>query len=110
MTGMEKGNRHRRMYGKRALEGLRYELRKNSLCIRFGVKGLGILVSGIAFFACIFSFLLLEFPGVQEQNFCKFGRGFCTINRSLKPLLNQSRQVADVVQMRMGEDHRFQVI
>ena len=68
MTGVEKGNRHRRVYGEGFFERLRDELWKNSLCIRFGVEGLGILVSGIAFFACIFCFFLLELSGVQQQN------------------------------------------
>ena len=63
---MEKGHCYRRMNVKGFFEGLRDELRKNSLCICFGVEGLWVLVAGIAFFAGIFCFFLLELPGVKE--------------------------------------------
>ncbi len=82
------------------------ELREHLLGVGPGEQGKRRFVLAVALPVGVSGIFLLEVGGVGQQNSAQFDRVGGRVNRAAEPVAMESREVAAVIDVSMGEDDR----
>ena len=87
-------------------EGPTLELFQAGHLIILRIQGQGVLMLGVASLLGVTGFLFLQMAAVGQQQLAQIARGLGAKDPSSEALLDQGRQIACVIQVGMGQQHR----